>query len=100
MAKNLEELRKDIKDATTLKVRASERVLALRQQYTQKSNALKSLGVENPKDLENEINKRKNEIEELTKKVENLIPSDIISKYAKKDFSKLSEPDLSNEYIF
>lgn len=90
MDKSLEEIKKTIEDAQTLKIRATERVLSLRQQYSEKVNDLKKLGIENPKEIENEIKKRSLEIEKLKEEINNLIPKEMVKKYST-EFSNQKE---------
>lgn len=95
MDKSLEEIKKTIEDAQTLKIRATERVLSLRQQYSEKVNDLKKLGIENPKEIENEIKKRNLEIEKLKEEINNLIPKEMIKKYST-EFSNQKESSGPN----
>lgn len=101
MAKSLEEIRKDIERANTLVVRAEERVSTLRQQYSNKLNELKELGITNPKEIEAEIKRRETEIEELKTKIEDAIPTDIVNKYSGANFATITvEEELNLDQPF
>lgn len=97
---NMEEIRKEIEKGNTLKVRASERVFALREQYSKKVDELKTFDIKSPKDIKNDIDKRSLEIKELEEKIKGYIPSDIISKYYNKDFNTLSQEEPNYDQPF
>ena len=99
MDKSLEQIKKSIEDAQTLKIRATERVLSIRQQYSDKVEELKKLGIDNPKEIEKEIKLRTNEIENLKEEINNLIPTDLIKKYSNGFASQKEEgPDFNQAF--
>lgn len=84
--KEFEKIKETIKNGEILKVRAEERLSYLKKVYNEKVNQIKNLGYD-PKNLKNEIEKEEKEIEEKIKKINEILPTDLIEKYKNCDFS-------------
>ncbi len=77
--KELSILKENLEKAKSLKYRAEARLEQLKQQEDDIVQELKSLGVD-PKDLDNEIQKLKMEINNLFKEANELLPKDLLEK--------------------
>ena len=97
--KRLEDLGKVIKDAELLKVRAIERRNSLVPQYNKVAGELKSMGI-NLNDIDADIQRKENKIQELLDSAYAIIPEDIINKYKNIDFNSTEEEEPNFDNIF
>ena len=84
--KTLEELESYIKEGEVLKVRISDKLNNLENQYKQIAEELLKLGI-NPETASEDIAKKEKEYTEALQKLEQMLPTDIIDKYKNYDFS-------------
>ncbi|NLD18320.1 MAG: hypothetical protein GX666_12195 [Tissierellia bacterium] len=78
----LKKLKSDIDKANSLKNVAAANLKVLEEQEAQLLEDLKQLGVE-PENLDSTIEKLKNEIEEMLKEANSLMPRDILDRVNK-----------------
>ncbi|MFB0972852.1 MAG: hypothetical protein QMB54_07715 [Neofamilia sp.] len=78
----LKKLKSDIDKANSLKNVAAANLKVLEEQEAQLLEDLKKLGVE-PENLDSTIEKLKNEIEEMLKEANSLMPRDILDRVNK-----------------
>lgn len=79
--RELSSLKDNLEKAKSLKYKAEARLEQLKQQEDDIIKELKDLGVD-PKDLDNEIQKLKVEINVLFKEANELLPKDLLEKKA------------------
>lgn len=75
--KSINQIKENLDKAKNMRIRAEARIEQLNKQKEDIIKEIQSLGVK-PEDLENEIVKLKNEIEELIRKANEMIPMDLI----------------------
>lgn len=75
--KSLSRIKEDLDKAKSLRIRAEAHLEQLNRQKQDLLMELKELGVK-PENLEDEIDKLKNEIEELIKRAHEMLPADLV----------------------
>lgn len=75
--KTINQIKENLDKAKNLRIRAEARMEQLNNQKQELMKELESLGVQ-PEDLDNEISRLKDEIEELIEKANEMLPMDMI----------------------
>ncbi|KXY51436.1 MULTISPECIES: hypothetical protein [Bacillus] len=86
IASQVEEFEKQIKQGETIRIQASTVVKTLRDQYKKVADDLENLGVK-PSEAKTKIEEIDAQIQEKLQQMKTLLPTDIIKKYAKHDFT-------------
>lgn len=79
MAKSIETLEKELREAERIGIQLEERLNHKRTEYQSVMKQLKELGVSSEADLK----KMQEELDTMTKQLEELIPTDAIEEYKK-----------------
>lgn len=83
MSRTLEEIGVAIADAKIIQVKAETELKALQEQYKEKAQELKNLGI-NPETATQDLKAMQEDFERKKKELEALIPFDIIAQYKNK----------------